>query len=62
MYYVLKSSRNKKVLNDVTVAQFSVSFSQLPAVKKVHMEIFFGPSYFVTTLVKLNLIIFGVVR
>ena len=30
----LKSSRNKKVLNDVTAALFSVSFSQLPAAKK----------------------------
>ena len=29
----LKSSRNKKDLNDVTAALFSVSFSQLPAVK-----------------------------
>ena len=31
---MLKSSRNKKVLNDVTAALFSVSFSQLPAAKK----------------------------
>ena len=30
----LKSSRNKKDLNDVTAALFSVSFSQLPAAKK----------------------------
>ena len=30
----LKSSRNKKGLNDVTAARFSVSFSQLPAAKK----------------------------
>ena len=33
-YVVLKSSRNKKDLNDVTAARFSVSFSQLPAAKK----------------------------
>ena len=31
---ILKSSRNKKDLNDVTAAPFSVSFSQLPAAKK----------------------------
>jgi hypothetical protein len=31
---VVKSSRNKKDPNDVTVAQFSVSFSQMPAAKK----------------------------
>ena len=31
---MLKSSRNKKDLNDVTAAPFSVSFSQLPAAKK----------------------------
>ena len=31
---LLKSSRNKKDLNDVTAAPFSVSFSQLPAAKK----------------------------
>ena len=31
---VLKSSRNKKDLNDVTAAPFSVSFSQLAAAKK----------------------------
>ena len=30
----LKSSRNKKDLNYVTAARFSVSFSQLPAAKK----------------------------
>ena len=30
----LKSSRNKKDLNDVTAALFLVSFSQLPAAKK----------------------------
>ena len=30
----LKSSRNKKNLNDVTAAPFSVSFSQLTAAKK----------------------------
>ena len=30
----LKSSRNKKELNDVTAAPFSVSFFQLPAAKK----------------------------
>ena len=30
----LKSSRNKKDLNDVTAALFSVSFSQLPAAQK----------------------------
>ena len=32
--YVLKSSRNKKDVNDVTAAIFWVSFSQLPAAKK----------------------------
>ena len=31
---ILKSSWNKKDLNDVTAAPFSVSFSQLPAAKK----------------------------
>ena len=31
---LLKSSRNKKDLNDVTAVPFLVSFSQLPAVKK----------------------------
>ena len=31
---LLKLSRNKKDLNDVTAAPFSVSFSQLPAAKK----------------------------
>ena len=31
---LLKSSRNKKDLNDITAAQFLVSFSQLPAAKK----------------------------
>jgi hypothetical protein len=31
---ILKLSRNKKDLNDVTAAPFSVSFSQLPAAKK----------------------------
>ena len=31
---LLKSSRNKKDLNYVTAARFSVSFSQLPAAKK----------------------------
>ena len=36
-YTELKSSRNKKDLNDVTAALFSVSFSQLPAAKK-HTE------------------------
>ena len=30
----LKSSQNKKDLNDVTAAPFSMSFSQLPAAKK----------------------------
>ena len=42
-------------LNDVTTAPFSVSFSQLPAVKKDTENCapgnFFGPSYFVTTLI-----------
>ena len=33
-FTVLKSLRNKKDLNDVTAAQFLVSFSQLPAAKK----------------------------
>ena len=32
---LLKSSRHKKDLNDVTVAPFLVSFSQLPAAKKL---------------------------
>ena len=32
--YWLNSSQNKKSLNDVTAAPFSVSFSQLPAAKK----------------------------
>ena len=32
-YNLLKSSRNKKDLNDVTAAPFLVSFSQLPAAK-----------------------------
>ena len=31
---LLKSSRNKKDLNDITAALFSVSFSQLPVAKK----------------------------
>ena len=31
---LLKLSRNKKYLNDVTAAPFLVSFSQLPAAKK----------------------------
>ena len=31
----LKSSRNKKDLNDVTAALFLVSFSQLPAAKNI---------------------------
>ena len=31
---LLKSSRNKKDLNDITAATFLVSFSQLPAAKK----------------------------
>ena len=31
---LLKSSRNKKDLNDVTAVPFLVSFSQLPAAKK----------------------------
>ena len=30
----LKSSQNKKDLNDITAAMFLVSFSQLPAAKK----------------------------
>ena len=49
-------SRNKVDLNDVTVAPFSVSFSQLPAVHKTlktgQLWYHWGPSYFVTTLVK----------
>ena len=32
--FYLKSSRNKKDLNDVTAAPFLMSFSQLPAAKK----------------------------
>ena len=32
--YFLKSSQNKKDLNDVTATPFFVSFSQLPAAKK----------------------------
>ena len=34
MFVALKLSRNKKDLNDITAAPFSVSFSQLPAAKK----------------------------
>ena len=34
MLYMLKLSRNKKDLNDVTAATFLVSFSQLPAARK----------------------------
>ena len=33
---LVKSSRNKKDLNDVTAALFSVSFSKLSAAKKPH--------------------------
>ena len=51
----LKPLQNKKGQKKIPGAQFSVSFSQLPAVKKdtencAHGN-FFGPSYFVTTLV-----------
>ena len=38
MRKVLKSSRNKMDLNDVTAALFSVSFSQLPTAKKKTAE------------------------
>ena len=53
----LKLSRNKKDPNDVTAAQFSVSFSQLPAAKKRQKLGTCdnqGPSYFVTTLIKVR--------
>ena len=51
---MLKSSRNKKDLNDVTAAQFSVFFLLLAAEKKTlktgQLWRHEGPSYFVTTL------------
>jgi hypothetical protein len=34
----MKSSRNKKDLNDVTAAPFLMSFSKLPAAKKKHQK------------------------
>ena len=34
----LKSSQNKRDLNDITAALFSVSFSQLQAAKKQHRK------------------------
>ena len=50
---LVKSSQNKKELNDVTAALFLVSFSQLPAAKNTKngaAVTSLGPSYFVTTL------------
>ena len=54
-YQVLKPSQNKKGQKNPG-APFSVSFSQLPAVKEKDTKngapgIFFGPSYFVMALV-----------
>ena len=50
----VKSSQNKKDLNDVTAALFLMSFSQLPTAKKHRKQgscdVNLGPSYFVTTL------------
>ena len=34
----LKLSQNKKNLNDITAAPFSVSFSKLPAAKKTQLK------------------------
>ena len=54
----LKPPQNKKGQKKFPGAQFSVSFSQLPAVKKtpkmVHMENIFGPCYFVMALARLT--------
>jgi hypothetical protein len=51
----LKPPQNKKGHKKFPGAQFSVSFSQLPAVKKDTENCatgnYFGPSYFVTNLV-----------
>ena len=51
---MLKPLQNKKGQQNFPGAQLSVSFSQLPAVKKdtenCAPEQFFGHSYFVTTL------------
>ena len=52
--YILKPFENKKGQKKFPGALFSVSFSQLPAVKKDTENgapgIFFGPPYFVTAL------------
>ena len=52
---LLKSSQNKKGQKNFQVHSFRCPFLQLAAEKKtpktVHLEIFFGPSYFETTLV-----------
>ena len=52
---ILKPLQNKKGQKKIPGAPFSVSFSQLPAVKKIHFgkldKQIFGPSYFVTALV-----------
>ena len=50
----IKPFQNNKGKKKIPGAQFLVSFSQLPAVKKdtnCALGDFFGPSYFVTTLV-----------
>jgi hypothetical protein len=52
--WLLKPLQNKKSQKKIPGAQFSLSFSQLPAVKKDTENCapgnFFGPSDFVTTL------------
>ena len=51
---MLKPLQNKKGQKNYPGAEFSVSFSQLPAVKKdtenCALAKCFGPSYFVTTI------------
>ena len=51
---ILKPFQNKKGQKKIPGAEFSLPFSQLPAVKKDTENCapgnFFGPSYFVTTL------------